>query len=384
MSSDAKKNCNAEGRDDLLWFDPEKLVVVEDQNHPLYDSRVNLPIDESMILDVMYRGVHTPIQVRRNGTGDDGKPIVEVVAGRQRVKACREANKRLREQGKEPYWVPARLRRGQDADMFGLLVSENTHRRNDGPVVKAQKIEKYLSLGRSQEEACVTFGLGLQMLKQYLVILDCVPEVQAAIDGSKLPVSVGKDFAAMKREDQGAALAKMLAAGVNKGAKAAAAVKKLKQGKSIDDIRPRTRGFMLRWFTLIKKNSDKITPTVNAVVAYLLGDDKALRKYQELEALAIEAGQARKSKGKPDPEPKADPEPDKSDVRKNRIEVLRERSEELARKKNVRKARSTVPVEEVNVPTIDDEPEVVRAPPRVIEEIDAEDASPPLPSKVFF
>lgn len=80
----------ANGKSNVLFFDPESLHLVTDTSHPLYDERVHLPLSESVILNIMELGVIEPIIVWKDP--ESGKTCV--VAGRQRVKNATEANAR--------------------------------------------------------------------------------------------------------------------------------------------------------------------------------------------------------------------------------------------------------------------------------------------------
>jgi len=86
-----KLDIEGSGKRDLFLVPPEKLVVIgldteDEPEHPLYDARVTLPIDQAMVADVAKFGVVQPIRARRNGDK------LEVVVGRQRVRLAREAN----------------------------------------------------------------------------------------------------------------------------------------------------------------------------------------------------------------------------------------------------------------------------------------------------
>lgn len=48
MAKKSKDAYGAEGQSNLLNFDPARLTLVTDENSPLYDSRVNLPVDEAL------------------------------------------------------------------------------------------------------------------------------------------------------------------------------------------------------------------------------------------------------------------------------------------------------------------------------------------------
>jgi ParB family chromosome partitioning protein len=80
--------------------DPDNLIIIgldtdDGPEHPLYDERVKLPLDESTVLNIMAIGVKEPVLVRKT----DGNP--EVVDGRRRTMHAREANRRLRELGEK-------------------------------------------------------------------------------------------------------------------------------------------------------------------------------------------------------------------------------------------------------------------------------------------
>lgn len=87
----AKKTAIDAPRENMFRVEPEKMVLVTDENHPLYDPRVHLPLRENLVLNIMAHGVKEPILIRKNGD------TFEVVDGRQRVKHAIEANKRLNE-----------------------------------------------------------------------------------------------------------------------------------------------------------------------------------------------------------------------------------------------------------------------------------------------
>jgi ParB family chromosome partitioning protein len=46
----------ASGKTNVLMFEPEKLHLVTDKTHPLYDERIHLPISEAMVLNIMEQG----------------------------------------------------------------------------------------------------------------------------------------------------------------------------------------------------------------------------------------------------------------------------------------------------------------------------------------
>lgn len=204
----------ASGKSNVLYFDPDVLTLVEDQGHPLYDSRVHLPLDENMVRNIMFQGVLQPIEVNKNPeTGD-----VEVVIGRQRVKNCREANRRLRERGEEPRLVPAIVRKVTARDRALVLsaatASENAIRQQETPITRAEKMAKQLSLGRSEEDIAILFGVGVPTVRDSLKLLDCCAAVQDAVESGQIKVNHAKQLAALKPDEQRAKVKELIAAGV--------------------------------------------------------------------------------------------------------------------------------------------------------------------------
>jgi ParB family chromosome partitioning protein len=197
MPKASRDSLNAKGKRDAYMFDPEDLVLVMDEKSPLYDDRVDLPIDEALVLNIMFapdgvpQGVLEPINGLRNS--ETGK--VEVIDGRQRVKAAREANKRLKKMGMEPVWVPAMLKRANAHSAMGMLISSNEHRQNDTPLGKAKKAQRYIDLGRSEEEIATLFGISKASVKNLLSLLDAPITVQKAVESGKITVSDGYKLA---------------------------------------------------------------------------------------------------------------------------------------------------------------------------------------------
>lgn len=282
MGSDVKKAWGAQGRDDMLWFDPEDVVLVEDESHPLWDERMKLPLDEASVVNVMTIGILEPILVRKNGEDEQGNPIVEVVDGRQRVRWALEANKRLRKSGKEPLRVPAVRKRGDDSDLMGVMISTNEIRRADDSMTRARKVKRYLDLGRSEEDAAIRFGKSSATIKNLLTLLDATGVVQKAIEDGKLSIQAGKRIAVLPKEEQGAALEEVLKVGGG-----AAAVEKAdkirgpKRGRSRKRS-VKTRAQIKEFRELLGASKAEAAAVGAAVLGWVLGDDDAITPYRAL------------------------------------------------------------------------------------------------------
>ena len=206
------------GKSNLLFFDPEDLVLVTDEKSPLFDQRVHLPLSEPMVLNIMHQGVVQPITVAKNT--ETGK--VEVVAGRQRVKNAREANKRLKAQGCELIQVPAVAKRADAVALTGVMVSENELREADTPLGRAHKMAKLGALGRSEEQLAILFGCSEQTVRNSMALLDCVAGVRNAVDAGKIGVGHALKLQRLEPTEQREKLAELLEAanGSNGHAKA--------------------------------------------------------------------------------------------------------------------------------------------------------------------
>ena len=197
MGRSSKEVYGAAGSAVSMLFDPDALTIVEDPKHPLFDKRGLEAPKESLVRSILKFGVLQPVVISRDGeTGN-----VLVVAGRRRVIACREANQRLRSEGSEPLRITCIPKRG-DADLMGMMVVENEHREKDGPLNRAEKLQRYLDLGRSEEEACITFGISLPTLKNMQALLGATDALKKAVQAGKVTAADGYKLARLSPAEQ--------------------------------------------------------------------------------------------------------------------------------------------------------------------------------------
>lgn len=204
----SKDTYGSESRSNIHNFDPDKLVIVTDPLSPLYDERHKLAVDENLVKNINYHGILEPVLVRKNPeTG-----VVEVVAGRQRVKAAREINRRRREEGGEPLFVPTIVRRGDDASVTSAMASENELRTSDDPMNRARKMQRLVQFGKSETEIGVVFGCTAATVKNTLSLLECTNTVRRAVEAGKIKPSVAYQLAKQTPEEQNEKVAAILAA----------------------------------------------------------------------------------------------------------------------------------------------------------------------------
>lgn len=250
------------GKSNVLFFDPESLKLVTDPAHALYDERVNLPIKEPMVLNVMALGVISPITITKDPeTGD-----VLVVAGRQRVKHAREANKRLAARGEEPIQVPAVVRRTDADGLAGVMISENEQREDDIPIGRAQKMSRLLARGRSEEYLAILFGVSTQTVRQTLALLDSTSEVRHAVEAGQITVTAAHKLGKLQPDAQRSKVAEIIKAG--EGAKGHAKAKA--QREVLEPPKPK-----LRSRKEIEAARTAATGAAKDALAWVLGEEVA-------------------------------------------------------------------------------------------------------------
>lgn len=210
----SKQTYGSLGRTDLHMYDPNDLTIVVDPKHPLFDERANLPPNRKYIESIKKVGVLEPVLARVNGQDDEGKTIVEIMEGRQRTRCCAIANEELVKEGKDPHRVPVILKRVDGTVAEDIMIMGNEIRTNDGPLVRARKLQRYLDRGRSVEEAMTAFGIKSKTTIQgLLTLLDLEEKVQQEVEKGIVGVGLAKKLALFPREQQMEELRKVMEAG---------------------------------------------------------------------------------------------------------------------------------------------------------------------------
>lgn len=185
MAKNSTEAYGASGKTNVLNFEPERLHLVTDTAHPLYDERIHLPLDETMVLNIMDQGVLEPIIVWK----DPETGLSCVVDGRQRVRHTVEANKRLADAGKALLLVPAVTKRGSAVRMAQAMISANEIRRADTPLGRAKKMADALDRGHDEEDLSLMFGVGVQTIRATLALLDATQAVKDAVESGDITVT---------------------------------------------------------------------------------------------------------------------------------------------------------------------------------------------------
>ncbi|URF02814.1 ParB/RepB/Spo0J family partition protein [Cupriavidus campinensis] len=225
----------ASGKTNLLFFDPDTLVLVTDKASPLYDERVHLPVDENLARNIDYQGVLQPIAVSKNPeTGD-----VEVAIGRQRTKAARLANEWRRARGVEPILIPGFVHRGDRRNALDVIIGENELRQADTPIGRAGKMRDAMALGRSEEQLAMLFGCTPQTVKATLALLECCSAVQQAVEREQISVTHARQLVKLTPAEQREKVRDLVAAGSDKPAHAKAKAQRAVMGDAAPRMKTR-------------------------------------------------------------------------------------------------------------------------------------------------
>lgn len=201
-------------RESLFRVDPETLTIIgldtdDGPDHQLWDERIKLDLDESMVLNIMALGVREPVVVVVQGKGDNR--VAAVVDGRQRVRHAREANKRLVKRGEPALQVPVIAEKGMSEQEQTLLSASLNEIRQDDPVmIKAAKAARMKARGSSFQEIALAFGVTDQTVGLWVNINSLTDTVKKAISDGRITPTAAGQLAGLKPEEQKTALAELL------------------------------------------------------------------------------------------------------------------------------------------------------------------------------
>ncbi len=303
MSSATRKRFGAEGSLEYLPIDPDRLNLITDPKNPLYDPSVHKPFDEATVLNMMINGVIEPIGCVYSGEDAKGEPIVDVVWGRGRTINLREANRRLRKEGKITHLMPCKAEKsGNVARLVGLMHSENIFRRGVSPMEKARGLQTFLDLNRDEKAASIQFGCSMGTIKNLASLLECDTKVQKAVENNVIPATVAYEIASLPKAEQVKRLDELVAAGVTKGAAAVAHVREAKSGAAAAQGKPEPAKKM-RARVLVEAFKKKLgyehsnnAQLARDVASWVLGGDPKFDGFDDIKAI-LDAATATKKRG---------------------------------------------------------------------------------------
>jgi hypothetical protein len=204
-----------------FMFDPDKLILITDPKHKLYQATAVQKPPQWMIDSILLHGVKAAIKVRK-GPMRRNVQLMEVIYGRRRVLATRAANVIRKSRGEEPYLIPGDVFLGTDEEALTLIQIENHHRERPSMLDDAIAARNALELGTPKAQVLEQMRWTAGELAQHLALLDCDKSVQDAIAARLIPDKTVKALAKLERSEQVEAVKELVAKGAT-GAKAARA-----------------------------------------------------------------------------------------------------------------------------------------------------------------
>lgn len=208
MAKNSQLAYGAQGSSNVMLCDPHKLVLVETEDHPLYDPRVHDAVDRMLVESIKLKGVVKPCIIWK----DPESGIVGVVDGRQRVKAARVANDELKAEGSPPKLVPCVVGKGDSKTIVGTVVVANEGHSAPTAIGRARFARKLQGLGYADEQIGTLLHMSKSSLRNCLGLLEATGVVQRAVESGKIPVTAGYDLARLEPEQQKSQLSTMLEA----------------------------------------------------------------------------------------------------------------------------------------------------------------------------
>lgn len=205
--------------------------------HPLWDPRNNLPLDEMMVRSIMTHGVIKPIICQKVGTDS------VVVDGRRRVLHAREAARRAAAAGEETLKIPVIWSKGADELQMARKEIANRYGVTDGPLTSAKNCQRMIDRGISLEDVATAFGVSGQTITNWLSLLGLDEDVRKAMEKDELSTTAAQMFAPLTKAQQKELLAEVKTPAGKKKTTVATVAKKVKarQGKEPTGVTPKDR-----------------------------------------------------------------------------------------------------------------------------------------------
>lgn len=174
------------------------IQMIEDPEHPDYDARIELPVDDELKESIRMVGMLEPA-IGYKGDVVDGCQFINLVVGRQRWKAVRSIWMEMLESGQDMSLAPAfklLVQKSEDAGKRRQKrIIENRHRQELSGLALARELATHLEIvgndEQSRESARILFNFkSLAAMDNCLALLDTTAKVQAlVIDGTLSPTA---------------------------------------------------------------------------------------------------------------------------------------------------------------------------------------------------
>lgn len=178
----------------LFRVDPDEVRIVTDETSPLYAASAHQKPNEATVALMMEIGCDDPIAITRDESSPDQPTVVD---GRHRVINAREANRRLRVDGKDPIWLLAYITRNSkggsllsveqyEEELRRKVIAYDCHKFEKNPVERSKRMRRMLQSlidGGVENPAALSqvamlFNCGEQTVRDSVKLIDQLSESQ--------------------------------------------------------------------------------------------------------------------------------------------------------------------------------------------------------------
>lgn len=196
------------GKGQYLKVRPSQLTIIgvdteDGPEHPLYDERINLPLDPDMVANIRHRGVLEVIQAVK-----DGERLI-VWAGRQRTRHARIVEAEMAKAGEGDFTVNVLVTKDSQVDAFQKGLVSNRFRTNDDVLTSARQAKKALDLGATIQSVASDMKVTDQTIRNWVQLLSASPEVIAAVEAQEIGATSALVLAALPQDEQGPQLVEL-------------------------------------------------------------------------------------------------------------------------------------------------------------------------------
>lgn len=187
------------------------VTMITDPEHPEFDERALLPVDEELAWSIRRRGQLQPARGYVEGKNANGQQVVVLTLGRQRWKAVQHVWEQMRAEGLDPAMFPSfRLlvtNAKTTAERREERIIENLHRREVEGIALARDVRAHLDIvgydDVAIEEARRLFNFkSAAALRNCLALLSTTPAVQELLEDGTITPTGGLHLSRQPEEVQ--------------------------------------------------------------------------------------------------------------------------------------------------------------------------------------
>lgn len=197
---------DAKGAVEVVSLDADKVVLITDKKNPLYDERIEKPLNKLSVENYASVGQITAGTVAKL----NGEDTYTVIDGKRRLLYVRAANELRKKAGLPALQYRATVVEGSTAYLAGLMLAANVSE-PESVLSKLRKVEAMIKGGSAEAEVARVAGIDMRTLARWRTLSNCHPDVLKALEAGLIGVNIAIDFATLPQGEQAERLARAMA-----------------------------------------------------------------------------------------------------------------------------------------------------------------------------